>query len=92
MSDPYRNDFERETLNRPVVVERDSAGMGAIAGIAVVALLIVGGFLFYTYSTPNTVVSSNTPVTTAPSVTPESPAAVPARPATPMTPPAVRAQ
>jgi hypothetical protein len=83
MSDPYRNDPER-----PVVYENSDSGMGVIAGIAVVALLIIGGFLFYNYHTPTTVATNMAPssTTTAPAITPSRPAPAPAPSAAPSNP------
>ncbi len=83
MSDPYRDDLNRPELNRtdlrPVVVEDESSGMGMFAGIAIAALLIVGGFLFYTYSSPTTVVSQNSS-----GITETVPSIAPGRPMTPV--------
>ncbi len=89
MSDPYRDDFNRPDLNRPdlsrsdlrpVVAEEEGSGMAMFAGIALAALLIVGGFLFFTYSGPTTVASNDTAPITRPAPT--------IAPGQPMTPPA----
>ena len=89
MSDPYQNDPYRNDPNRRVYFDSDSgSGMGTLIGIVVVALLIVGGIVFYNANSGTNLASNESPsATTAipstanparpmpPSPTPESPPA-----------------
>ena len=92
MSDPYQNDPFRNDPNRRVYFDSDSgSGMGTLIGIVVVALLIVGGIVFYNANHGTNLASNE-----APSATPAIPStANPARPMppspTPATPPATTA-
>jgi hypothetical protein len=66
--------------NRVVVGPDRGTGMGTWVGLAVAALVIVGGYTFYHNRAPATVAAN----TTSPAIT--SPSITPAQPAVPMTP------
>ena len=94
MSDFNNDPYNRERDLR--VVEADS-GMGMMAGIAVITLLLLGGLVFYfnpgTIRTAENTISTGTssPAISTPQRTPVAPA--PATPsATPANPPAAPAQ
>lgn len=92
MSDPYQNDPYRNDPNRRVYIENEAgSGMGTLFGIVVVALLIVGGIVFYNANHGTNIASNETPTVT----TTSPPLANPARPMPPSpipaTPPATTA-
>jgi len=61
MSDPFRNDPYANDPNRRVYIDEErGSGMGALIGIVVVALLIVGGIVFYNANRGTDVASNDT--------------------------------
>jgi hypothetical protein len=91
-ADPKIND---PVAREPVVVNSDSSGFGILAGIAVAALIAIGGFYFYTHSdgfktaSNDSVTTSSTPSPAPKTMDNGTPSATP-KPATPpaATPPA----
>jgi hypothetical protein len=90
MSDPFLNDPNANDPNRRVYIDEERrSGMGALIGIVVVALLIVGGIVFYNANHGTNVASNDTgassstanpvrPIPPAPTPTPaQPPAAMP---------------
>lgn len=87
MSDPYQNDPYRNGPNRRVTFDNDGgSGMASLIGIVVVALLIVGGIIFYNANHGMNVASNESPPasSTLPStvnpVQPRPPSPTPATP------------
>jgi hypothetical protein len=69
-SDTFANPY------RPVEIEPErTSGMGTWVGLAIAALVIVGGFTFYYNHAPATFAANSTsPAITSPSITPAQPA------------------
>jgi hypothetical protein len=97
----YPNESRREEVRERIIEEREGMGMGAIAGIALAAMLFLGIILWAMSSGDRTVATTDSPrierTTPAPSTTGQGGAAVtpgPAQntpnPTPPATPPAAR--